>query len=530
MSSSSDERLRAEMAACWQWRIDTDPELAASLGFLSHRRSTHALDPRSLESFRQRHEWLRQALSRVQERVDRETLNAFDKLSYDLFVKQLQDYVTFTPKHKAFLLCVNRLEGPQTDLPLYAKYLPLKTPPQRLFYLEFLKAIPLQLAEVIELLRAGLEENRTPPQISLEGVVPQIRGMVEGKLGAFRDPIAAAFPDSEHDTQNACMEQIDGPVVTAFTEFADFLELDYIPDLRTEISAVNGYPDGATYYKDCLAFHTTTDMSPEAVHQLGLDEVARVRQNMESIAAADGYAGRLDDYLEHLRTSDEYTPKSAEYLLAHFRNITGKIAPAMLNLFHLHTLPRMPFAITETPAAQAKSAPAAYYLAGSANSTSPRPGTFYVNTSELQTRRTYECEALALHEAIPGHHTQGAVQGENPDLPDFRSYQEDRRYFEAPCRFPFYTGYIEGWGLHSETLGKELGLYEHPSDQMGQLSMEALRSCRLVVDTGMHALGWSKERALEFMLQNTAMGEHDATQEVARYSKSFALNVHCFIF
>jgi uncharacterized protein (DUF885 family) len=183
----------------------------------------------------------------------------------------------------------------------------------------------------------------------------------------------------------------------------------------------------------------------------------------------------------------------------------------------------MPFSITETPAAHAQSAPAAYYLAGSANAVSPRPGTFYVNTSALPTRRTYECEALALHEAIPGHHTQAAIQGENADLPDFRSYQEDRRYFEAPCRFPFYTGYIEGWGLHSETLGKELGLYENPSDQMGQLSMEALRSCRLVVDSGMHALGWSREKALDFMLQNTAMGEHDAQQEVARYSKCLLL-------
>lgn len=423
--------LRAEMASTWQWRIETDPELAASLGFLSVRRSTHALDPRSLKSFEQRQGWLKQALRRVTTAVQRDDLTAFDKLSYDLYVKQLTDYVTFAPQHKAYLLCVNRLEGPQNDLALYAKYLPLKSKDQRAFYLKFLKAIPNQLSEVTELMRAGLEQKRTPAQISLDGVVNQIRTMIDGKLAAFRDPLEGVFPDSEQDTMTACLQQIDGPVEAAFTALGDFLEQDYIPNLRTEISAVKGFPDGLTYYKDCLEFHTTTTMTPEEVHQLGLDEVKRVRENMESIAAQDGYEGRLDDYLEHLRTSPKYTPASAEALVAHFRDIAGRIAPAMLNIFHLHTLPRMPFAITETPAAHAKTAPAAYYLAGSADPTAPRPGMFYVNTSELPTRRTYECEALALHEAIPGHHTQGAVQGENPDLPDFRRYQEDRRYFEG---------------------------------------------------------------------------------------------------
>lgn len=430
-ASDASKILRDHMAATWQWRIDTDPELAASLGFLSMRRSTHALDPRSLKSFEQREEWLKQALKRVLETVRYDDLDNFDKLSYDLYLKQLTDYVTFTPHHKAYLLCVNRLEGPQTDLALYARYLPLKTKEQRTFYLDFLNAIPGQLSQVIELLQAGLAQERTPAQISLDGVVDQFRKMVDGKLEAFRKPIEAVFPGSELDTLDACVRQIEGPVQAAWNALANFLEHDYIPYLRTEISAVKGYPAGETYYKDCLEFHTTTTMTAEDIHQLGLDEVERVRQNMELIASQDGYEGRLDDYLEHLRTSPRYTPASAEAHVAKFRDITSRIAPAMLELFHLHTLPRMPFAITEMPAAHAKSAPAAYYLAGSANPTAPRPGMFYVNTSELPTRRTYECEALALHEAIPGHHTQSAVQGENPDLPDFRSYQEDRRYFEG---------------------------------------------------------------------------------------------------
>jgi uncharacterized protein (DUF885 family) len=518
METTSSQVLRKEFEATWQWRIDTDPELAASLGFLSQRRSTHALDPRSLLSFQQREGWLKQALLRLETTIQRDDLDTEeDKLSYDLYRKQLQDYVTFTPQHKAYLCCVNRLEGPQTDLPLYARYLPVKTHGQRRFYQAFLQSIPHQLAEVTELLRAGLAQNRTPPKISLGGVVQQIRSMLDGNLPAFRDPLVGAFPTEEKDFQSECEALVDGPVKDAFGAFAVFLETEYIPNLRDEISATHGYPNGAQYYADCLAFHTTTNMSPLEVHQLGLDEVQRVRTSMEKIAIQDGFQqGKLQDYLEHLRTSPEYTPESPEALLAHFRNITSKIGPALLKLFHVQTLPSMPLAIVETPSASASMAPAAFYLAGSTDRASPRPGTFYVNTSELPTRRTYECEALALHEGTPGHHTQLSIQSE-ADIPDFRRHQEDRRYFEAPCRFPFYTGYIEGWGLHCETLGEELGLYQRPSDRMGQLSMEALRSCRLVVDTGMHSLGWTRDQALRFMLENTAMGEHDAATEVARY-------------
>jgi uncharacterized protein (DUF885 family) len=433
-SNNSTEILHAEMAAMWQWRMETDPELAAALGFLSVRNnnSTHALDPRSVDSFQCRCAYIQQSLERIQSSVKREELNTDDQLSLDLYVQQLSDYVEYSPKHMAYLNCINRLEGPQNDLPLYANYLPLKTTEQREFYYKFLCAIPQQLNENQELLQLGLQLHRTPPQISLDGVPQQIRTMIANDFVAFRTPLDGnVFPDTEQDLYQSCMAQISGPVTAAFTSFVDFLEQQYIPNLRTEISATKGYPDGITYYNDCLKFHTTTNMTPDEIHQLGLDEVQRVRTAMLNIAAQEGYENRLDDYLQYLRTAPEYTPTSTEALVSKFRDITGRIAPAMLQLFHISTLPRMPFAITETPTAHAKTAPAAYYLAGSADRTNPRPGMFYVNTSELPTRRTYECEALALHEAIPGHHTQGAIQGENEYLPSFRRYAEDRRYFEG---------------------------------------------------------------------------------------------------
>lgn len=416
-----------------------------------------------LESFQKRVQWIQRALERLEEGLTPEqvsTSSEDDRLSHKLYVTQLKDYIRYTRQHKAYLCCINRLEGPQTDLALYARYLPLRTKMDREFYRDFLKAIPTQLTQVIELLRLGLREGRTPPKISLEGVLAQICGMIEGKMTAFSKPIEGCFdlPD-EQVLKEECAQLIGKAVTQAFVGLADFLETEYVPNLRTEISATMGYPDGQAYYADCLAFHTTTTMTPFEIHLLGLDEVKRMREAMNDIASDAGFAGQLDNYMDHLRTSPEYEPKSASALCARYRDITGRIAPEMLKLFHLKTLPRSPFQIVETPAAHAPMAPAAYYLAGSADARAPRPGTFYVNTSELSTRRTYECEALALHEAIPGHHTQGAVQGESESLPDFRRFAEDRRYFEAPCRFPFYTGYIEGWGLHCGKFENTTTLY-----------------------------------------------------------------------
>lgn len=582
--------LADEMESTFQWRIDTDPEFAASIGLLSKRRSKHALDPRSLASFEQRLSWIDRALERAkaititgapssqypsQRATEKENEEPL-LLNYELYVEQLSDYSNYTRHHQAYLCCINRLEGPQTDLPLYARYLqPLcVTKKGQQFYLAFLTAIPVQLTEIQELLTYGVQQGRTPPQISLSGVVPQIRNMIQppeneitpatsgtstnGLQQAFLPPISSSLsspPQKDKHNKNKdenettfyqeCVRLVNGPVRDAFDRLGTYLEQDYIPNLRTEISATKGYPDGKQYYIDCLKFHTTTNMTPEEIHQLGLDQVKRVRNEMKKIAAVDDHITsdtvvgtatiitsetngcdsgenndnnntQLDKYLEYLRTNTDFEPESTEALLANYRNIIGNIYPALLTLFNISTLPRQPLQIVETPAASASMAPAAYYLAGSNEPSAPRPGMFYVNTSELKTRRTYECEALALHEAIPGHHMQSAIQGE-ATLPEYRRYCEDRRYFEAPCRFPFYTAYIEGWGLHCETLGKELGVYNQPTDTFGQLSMEAIRCCRLVVDTGMHALNWSYEDAVKYMLQNTAMGEHDAKTECARY-------------
>lgn len=324
--------LQKEMAETWQWRLETDPELAASLGLLSRRRSSHALDPRSIDSFHKRLLWIEHALIRIHDKMRQKNknnnnnsttvnedalLSEEDQLSYKLYTAQLTDYIAYTKQHRGYLCCVNRLEGPQTDLPLYARYLPTNTRADREFYRNFLKAVPVQIGEVAELLRLGLQEGRTPPRVSLDGVVNQIRGMVDGKMEAFAKPIGNCFVlPQEEELQNECNDLIHGPegISDAFSSLATFLEKEYIPNLREDISAETGYPNGKIYYQDCLAFHTTTDMTPEEIHRLGLDEVERMRKSMVDIAAQAGYKDRLDEYMNHLRTSKKYEPQSARAL------------------------------------------------------------------------------------------------------------------------------------------------------------------------------------------------------------------------
>ncbi|GMH94042.1 hypothetical protein TrST_g4058 [Triparma strigata] len=512
MSSPFDALFRE----CWQWRLDVSPELAVSLGLLHERRSTHALDPRSVESFEQRLEYVRKSLASVKELVEKEggmdAIPSSTKLSVELYVDQLETYLE-NSKYQSHLSCVNRLEGPQTDLPLYASYLPLNNKADFDFYLSFLSSVKKQNDEVLILLQMGIDTNHTPAKCSLDGVPAQFLSHVENGGEVFYKKIeASTSPYATEEVKAKAKALVQSEVVPSFQKFADFLNNVYVPALPEEIASTKRHPLGMEYYQACLSFHTTTNYTCQEVHDIGLAEVDRITSEMEKIAKEEGYSN-LDDYTKFLTTSPLFQPANEEALLARYRDTCGRISPALLKLFHVKTLPSTPFQIVPTPSPSNKTAPAAYYLAGGGS----RPGTFYANTSSIKTRYTYETDALSLHEAIPGHHTQAAVSSETEGLEDFRKYAEDRRYFEAPARFPFYTGYIEGWGLHCEGLGTELGLYKTPADRFGRLSAEMLRAVRLIVDTGMHGLGWSWQRAFDLMMEKTAMSAQDAGVETTRY-------------
>ena len=259
-------------------------------------------------------------------------------------------------------------------------------------------------------------------------------------------------------------------------------------------------PDGQDWYAFRVRQMTTTDMTPQEIHDLGLSEVARIRAQMDRVIEESGFEGSFEDFTEFLRTDAQFYFDQPEELLAAYRDISKRADPELVKLFG--KLPRLPYGVVPVPSYAEKSQTTAYYQQGSLEA--GRPGNFYANTYDLKTRPKWEMEALTLHEAVPGHHLQISIAQELEDLPWFR-------------RFGGETAFVEGWGLYSESLGEEMGFYKDPYSKFGQLTYEIWRAIRLVVDTGMHALGWTRQEAIDFFKANTGKTEHDIVVEVDRY-------------
>ncbi len=285
----------------------------------------------------------------------------------------------------------------------------------------------------------------------------------------------------------------------ALERLRDFLRDEYLPGAVTS-TARSDLPDGAEWYAYAVSQYTTTNLSVETIHQTGLAEVRRIRSQMDSIIEVTGFEGDFAQFAEFLRSDPRFYHASAEALLAAYRDIAKRVDPQLPKLFG--TMPRMPYGIIPIPSYAEKSQTTAYYQSGS--SEAGRPGYFYANTYDLSSRPTWEMEALTIHEAVPGHHLQISLAHELEGVPKFR-------------RFGGYTAFVEGWALYSESLGEEMGFYQDPYSKFGQLTYEIWRAIRLVVDTGMHALGWSRQDAIDFFKANTPKAEHDIVVEVDRY-------------
>ncbi|KAK3237311.1 hypothetical protein CYMTET_52603 [Cymbomonas tetramitiformis] len=519
----------------WAWRLVESPQFATCVGAHS---TDHLLDDQSLERFRARERSLRGFLTELDRcvppaRVAELLPDPEARLNHRLLRKELADYLRAI-KHRPFLLCLSALEGPQTDLPQVLSYMPLRTTEHYDILSRRLEAFPAQATQVADLLREGIKQCRVMPRDVMHGVVDQLRALAEPSAADVDgDPLNKPFaevpkgvdPDVVARGRAAVAER----VRPAFAMLAAFAESVYLPSCRGSI-ACTALPDGAEWYAECLRFHTDSNMPAQEIHDLGLREVARIKTEMATVArgalrSLDGETGAAEPceaaeeaaacarYAGHLRSSPEFEAASPAALLTHYRALLARVFPELPKLFGL--LPRTPCAVEPTAPHAAAQAPTALYLGP--DGTGSRPGVFYLNTSKLPSRRLYEAEALVLHEAVPGHHLQGALAAENHELPEFRRYFDDRRYFECPARFPLNTAYCEGWGLYAESLGEELGLYDTPAGKYGALSMEVWRAMRLVVDTGLHALGWSEERAVDYMLEHSALARANVEAEVRRY-------------
>jgi uncharacterized protein (DUF885 family) len=484
----------------WQWRMREFPEFATLLG---DRRYDDRLTDLSEAAIEARKVYARELLERVR-RIDRGQLDATDALSYDLFRYDAElevDAARFPDE----LMPLTQMEGVHLEFSRLPGQIPMRNAKDYDNLIARLRAFPKQIDQVIALMRRGRDGGWIPPAVALHSLPGQIESQVVEDLEqspyylpfrSFPETVAAA---DRARLQDGARRAITEAIHPALEKLTRFVREDYLPAARKDIAASN-FPAGASYYEYWVRRNTTTNRTAREIHEIGQAEVKRIRAQMQAIMREVGHTGTYREFLEQLRTDPRFYYTDARDLVSGFRDIAKRADAELPKLFA--ELPRQPYGVIEVPAHEAPGAPAAYYVPGAPDGS--RPGFFYANTYDLKARPKYEMEALTLHEAVPGHHLQVARAQELEGLPDFR-------------RNGFYTAYVEGWGLYAESLGPELGFYTDPYSKFGQLSYEMLRACRLVVDTGMHALGWSRQQAIDFMLENGSNSEHDIVIEVDRY-------------
>lgn len=436
--------------------------------------------------------------------IDRNALSESQRDNYDLLRDNLEREIK-SQRFPVHYMQMTQMSGPQQNLASLLAMMPNAKPEQLENQIARMEAFPRYVDESIALLTAGVEKGVTPPAITLRDVPQQIQNQLVDDasksplLKGFVEVPATVDPLQAESLRKRAEQVYSQQVVPAYEKLLEFTENTYLPGSRKTIAA-RDLPDGEDWYQHNVALMTTTDLTPQQIHDIGLAEVNRIRGEMDTIIESTGFEGSFEEFLHFLRTDPQFYHTSAEDLMREYRDISKRADPELTKLFGI--LPRTPYGVIEVPDYAAKSTTTAYYQPGSLKA--GRPGYYFANTYALDTRPRWEMEALSLHEAVPGHHLQIAIQQELEGLPWFR-------------QTPSYTAFVEGWGLYSESLGEEMGFYKDPYSKFGQLTYEMWRAIRLVVDTGMHFLGWSRQQAIDFFKENAGKTEHDIVVEIDRY-------------
>ena len=499
-TAAATATLRALFAEQWQYSLREDPLLATEVGDNRYNDRLPLLTPADLA---RRNEHAGAVLERLH-RIDRTLLGEADAVSYDLFERELADAIS-EYRFKTYRQSITAEGGFHTDFSRLPEQAPLATVKDYDNYLARLRAFPAYARQNTELLREGIAGGYTLPRVVMGGFTDAIAMHVVDDVARsiFWKPFAsfpAALPESERERlREAGRAAIRGAVVPAYRDFLAFMRDEYLPHARATIAAAD-LPDGRELYAFAVRHFTTLDLTPEAVHAIGLREVERIHGEMLGVMRQVAWTQGLPEFLEFLRTDPRFYARTPEELLKDAAYIAKRMDGKLPSLFKL--LPRQPYGVEPVPADIAPK-----YTGGRYNGApleGHRAGAYWVNTFALDTRPLYNLEALTFHEAVPGHHLQIALQKELGSLPDFR-------------RFVYVDAFGEGWGLYSEWLGLEAGFYQDPYSNFGRLSYEMWRACRLVVDTGIHAMGWSRQRAIDFLAANTALSHHEIETEIDRY-------------
>ena len=448
----------------------------------------------------QRH---RQEVLRKLDQIDRIRLSAADQLNYDLFRKDLAFDVE-RHQFRPFVMPIHQRGGVQTSAQL-AELLRFETAKDYSDWIARLRAFPKLIDENIALMREGITTRRIWPKVVLQRVPAQIEKLLvkNPEESAYYAPfknMPASVPDAEQRRlRDEASRVISEAVVPGFRRFHDFFVNQYLPAAPDKVGLAN-LPGGAAQYALEARRYTTTNLTPQQIHDLGLREVARIRGEMQRVMTRVGFTGTHKEFFAKLRTSPEFYYKTSDELFIAYQAASKRIDPNLVKVFR--TMPRMPYGVVKIPDEIAPDTTTAYYRSPAADGS--RPGLYFVNLYKPETRPKYEIMALSLHEAVPGHHFQIALAQELGEIPNFR-------------RYGGYTAFIEGWGLYAESLGDDMGLYDDPYSKFGQLTYEMWRAVRLVVDTGMHALGWSRQQAIDYFMDNAAKSELDIVNEIDRY-------------
>ncbi|MGI8671887.1 MAG: DUF885 domain-containing protein [Luteitalea sp.] len=499
-SADAPGRLQALFDQEWEWRLREHPVFASSVG--DHRYDDRLSQESSADHTRRAADTT--SFLETLAGIDRAALSEPHQISRDMFDAELRDRLT-SFKFKEYLRPINADSGFHSSFALLPQIQRLEQPADVDRYLARLRAFPAYLDQHIARMREGLASGLTVPRVALAGVDAAVAPLMptdpeQSPLYVPFRTLPATLPELERlRLRHAGRAAIAEAVTPAYARFRTFLTDEYIPGARDSLAA-SALPDGTAYYDYLVKHFTTLDLTADQVHATGLAQVAEIRAEMERVMRETGFTGDFAAFLQLLRTDPRFYPRTGEQLLMEASYIAKRMDAKLPSLFG--RLPRQPYGVAPVPDYLAPK-----YTAGRYNGNPPdgtQPGYYWVNTYALPTRALYNLEALTLHEAVPGHHLQIALANEAGDVPKFR-------------KFSYISAFGEGWGLYAEWLGVEAGFYTDPYSNFGRLTYAMWRAARLVVDTGLHVKGWTRQQAIDYLSSNTALSLHECTTETDRY-------------
>ncbi|MFL6260330.1 MAG: DUF885 domain-containing protein [Thermoanaerobaculia bacterium] len=501
LAADEASRLHDLFKREWEIRLKEDPLFATSVG-------RHEYDDRlpsvTLADLQRENTEAKAFLDELKG-IDRAKLPAADQVNYDIFRRQLENRIADFELGD-YQMPFNADSGFHSGFSRLPEEVPLATVKDYQNYLSRLRAWPRYVREQIELMRAGIGRGFTVPRETLNGYDRTISAHVvedpaKSVFWVPFDKFPSTVPEGERERlrQEGRSAVMDG-AVAGYREFLGFFQKEYLPHARATLAAMD-LPNGRAYYQQQIRQYTTLDLSPEEIHQIGLSEVDRISKEMDAVMRQAGFQGDRAAFLKFLRTDPQFYPKTPRELLERASFIAKKIDGKLPSEFG--KLPRLPYTVKPVPDDIAPKYTSGRYVEAPQGST--QSGIFWVNTYQLESRPFYNLTALALHESVPGHHLQISLSRELSDLPNFR-------------RFSYISAFGEGWGLYSEWLGLEMGMYDDdPYSNFGRLGYEMWRACRLVVDTGVHAKGWTRQQAIDYMAARASLPLHEVETEVDRY-------------